>query len=358
LEERQEEGKTFTRPELAVLLAHSKLHLTRHLLRSDVPDDPEGAQYLRDYFPPEVVSRVGENALRGHRLRREIVASQITNALVDIMGAGFVHRACRGTGRSPADVARAWLIASRLTGHRDIMAYLRGAGSGMPLATAYRWIRGLGRVLGRTARWLLTNEREPRPTTEVVAENLQGLSRLREAFPDLVSGEDRRLFEDLVEELQVAGAEEGFARALITLRFLDQLLEILQVHRATGADPLDVARVFYRIGDLFWISWLRQAIFGTAGDDRWEQRAAQGLSDDLTWAHQRLVAAVILLKEGDAPVDSAVELLAREYRPELERYQELVEEIEGEERVRLPALTVAVRELTTLAERLVAPSPS
>jgi glutamate dehydrogenase len=356
LAERQEAGQSFTRPELAVLLAYAKLHLTSHLLRSELPDDPEGRQFLRDYFPPEAVERAGEEVLERHRLRREIVASQVTNALVDIMGAGFVHRIVRGTGRSPADVARAWLIASRLTGHRDIMAYLRNRESGMSPATAYRWLRGLGRVLGRTTRWLLTNERELRPTTEVVEENLQGLSRLREAFPDIVTGEDRRLFEGLVEELQEAGAEEGFARALITLRFLDQLLEILQVHRATGADPLDVARTFYRMGDLFWIPWLRQAVFQAAEDDRWEQRAAQGLSDDLTWAHQRLVGAVIRMKEPDLPVDRGVERMAEERARDLERYHDLLEEIEAEDRASLPSLTVAVRELVTLAERLGAPA--
>jgi len=209
LAERQEAGQAFTRPELAVLLAYAKLHLTSHLLRSDLPDDPEGRQYLRDYFPPMALERTGEEALERHRLRREIVASQMTNAIVDIMGAGFVHRVVRGTGRTPAEVARAWLIASRLTGHRDIMAYLRNRGTGMDPATAYRWIRGLSRVLGRTTRWLLTNERDERPTTAVVEENLQGLSRLREAFPDIVTGEDRRLFESLVEELQVAGRRGG-----------------------------------------------------------------------------------------------------------------------------------------------------
>jgi glutamate dehydrogenase len=352
LTERLDDGLGFTRPELSVLLAYAKLHLTSQLLRSDLPDDPEGRQYLRDYFPREAVERAGEELLEQHRLRREIVASQITNTLVDVMGAAFVHRVVRGTGRTPAEVARAWLIASRLTGHRDIMEYLRDRESGMSPETAYRWIRGLGRVLGRTTRWLLTSGDGERSTTEVVEESLQGLSRLREAFPDIVTGEDRRLFESLVEELQDAGAEEGFARALITLRFLDQLLEILRVHRATGADPLDVARTFYRVGELFWIPWLRQAVFGAAGDDRWEQRAAQSLSDDLTRAHQRLVAAAIQIKEPDTPVDQGIQRLADENEVALRRFHDLLEEISQEEKVGMASVIVAARELSDLGDRL------
>jgi glutamate dehydrogenase len=353
LVERQEEGKSFTRPEVAVLLAYAKLHLTAHILRSDLPDDPAVGQYLRDYFPPAALVEAGDEGLEGHRLRREIVVSQLTNDLVDMMGASFIHRVHRGTGRTVPEIARAWVIASRLIGHRELAGRLRLQKPGLPLFAAYRWLLGLGRVLERTTRWLLNNEEVlARDTSEVVEENLGGLARLREAFPDIVSGEDRRIFNRLVEELHGDGADEGFARSLITLRFLDQLLEILRVHRRTGADPLDAARTFYRVADLFWIPWLRQAIFDGAGDDRWQRRAAQALSDDLTWAHQRLVAAVMRLRRGTDSVESATEQLSSEHRELLDRYLELLREIEADERIGLPALTVAVRELMSLAERV------
>jgi glutamate dehydrogenase len=353
LVERQEEGNSFTRPELAILLAYAKLHLTRQILRSDLPDDPAAQQYLRDYFPPAALAEAGEDALRHHRLRREIVASQVTNDLMDMMGAGFIHRMTRGTGREAQEVAKAWLVASRLIGHRELRMRLGIRESGMPVGTAYRWLRGLGRVLERTSRWILSSEElSSRDATELVEENLGGLARLRTAFPDIVSGEDRRIFERLVEELQGDGADEGFARSLITLRFLDQLLEVLRVHRKTGVDPLDVARTFYRISELFWIPWIRQAIFAAAGDDRWEQRAAQALSDDLTWAHQHLVAAVMGLRSTVDSVDAAVETLTQRHQARFNRYQELVAEVEMEDRIGLPALTVMVRELMALAERV------
>jgi len=256
----------------------------------------------------------------------------------------------RGTGRDAADVARAWLIASRLIGYRELVSRLGVQDSGMAPATAYRWLRGLGRVLERTARWILTNEATERDATDVVEENLSGLARLRHAFPDIVSGEDRRIFQRLVEEIRADGAEEGFARSLITLRFLDQLLEVLRVHRRTGVDPLEVARTFYRVSELYWIPWIRQVIFSAAGDDRWEQRAAQALSDDLTWAHQRFVAAIMGLRSKTDSVEEAVEALTAGHGTRLKRYEDLVSEVESEGRIGLPALTVVVRELMALAE--------
>src|SRR5204863_5589759 len=86
LTERHDAGKTLTRPELCVLLAYSKLWVKAQLLASELPDDPMLESYLVGYFPPAAVAEVGEAKLRGHRLRREIITSQVTNDLVDLMG--------------------------------------------------------------------------------------------------------------------------------------------------------------------------------------------------------------------------------------------------------------------------------
>jgi len=353
LAERSEEGKGFTRPELSVLLAYAKLHLTSHLLQSDLPEDPAARAYLVDYFPKRAVERVGEDRLPGHRLRREIVASQLAGDLVNLMGAGFVHRVSRGVGRTPAEVARAWLVAADLTGRAALMRELRMGRSAMSVAATYRWLRGLSRVLERTTRWLLSDpEFGAVGTQQAMEEHRRGLDRLRVAFPDLVTGEDRRTFERLARDLEVDGAEESTARGLVTLRFLDQLLEILRVHRATGADPLDVARTFYRVSALFWIPWLRDSLFETAADDRWEQRAAQGLAADLTWAHQQIAGRVLRHREAAGSVDGAVEAMSDRGRESIDRYQELIRDVQAEERLTLPTLTVVVRELVALAEEL------
>jgi hypothetical protein len=83
---------------------------------------------------------VGEPEPSEHRLQREIVASQLAGDLVNLMGAGFVHRVSRG-GPPPAEVARAWLVAAELTGHARLMEELRmgrsddAGGGDLPLAS-------------------------------------------------------------------------------------------------------------------------------------------------------------------------------------------------------------------------------
>ena len=351
LDERRERGQTLARPELCILLAYSKLSLMSGLLRSGLPDDPVTESYLLGYFPPAAMVAVGSEHLASHRLRREIIASQLTNDLVDLMGATFVHRLVRDTGRSAEQIARAWLVASRLADHRALLSEMR-AQTAMNSRVTYRWLLGLARVLERTARWVLGNVDADVSPARIVAQNLEGLATLRNSFSEIVTGEDRALFEARVDEIREVGADEAFSQRLITLRFLDQLLEILEIGRETEAGTLDTGRIYYEISEAFHVPWLRRSTFAAAGDDHWEQRAAQVLSADLSRAHRRLVFSAVTKTVGAADPSRATSELLRSHTHEVQRFMDIVEELKGEEAPGLAAVSVTTRELSALADRL------
>ena len=351
LDERRDRGQTLARPELCVLLAYSKLSLMSGLLRSGLPDDPVTESYLLGYFPPAAMVAAGSSCLASHRLRREIIASQLTNDLVDLMGATFVHRLVRDTGRSTDQIARAWLVASRLADHRALLSEM-GAQSAMNTHVTYRWLMGLARVLERTARWVLGNVDADVSPARIVEQNLEGLATLRNSFAEIVTGQDRALFEARVDEIREVGADEAFSQRLITLRFLDQLLEILEIGRETEASTLDTGRIYYEVSEAFHVPWLRRSTFAAAGDDHWEQRAAQVLSADLSRVHRRLVIAVVAKAGSTGDPSKATSGLMRSHAREVERFMDIIEELKGEESPGLAAVSVITRELSALADRL------
>jgi glutamate dehydrogenase len=92
-----------------VLISYSKIDLKEQLLNSLVPDDDYLTRDMETAFPPTLVSKFAE-AMRRHRLKREIVSTQIANDLVNHMGITFVQRLKESTGMSPANVAGAYVI--------------------------------------------------------------------------------------------------------------------------------------------------------------------------------------------------------------------------------------------------------
>jgi glutamate dehydrogenase len=347
LEERRARGESLVRPELAVLLAYSKLSLKRSILENTLPDDPAAAEYLERYFPAAAIEATGREALGTHRLRREVIASQLTNDLVDLMGSTFVARVARETGRQQAEVARAWLIAARLAGARELREMLAAAEGKIAARVVYRWLLGLARVLDRTTRWALENLPADLPTTQIIEEYLPGLTQLRGEFGAVVAGEERELFELRVQELREFAAEAGLAQGLITLRFLDQLLEILSVARQTGVDPLRVGRAYYQASTLLSVSWLRQTLAGLDARNGWDRRAAQVLGDDLGRALHSLVGGLVTATPAGEQVDGVLGRLAE--GPAGTAYREALDEIQGVDRPGLAALLVAVKELQVLA---------
>ena len=350
IQERAAAGLGLTRPTLSVLLAHAKLYAKSQLLSSPLPDDPALEGYLVGYFPPQAVEAAGPERLRGHQLRREIVTTEAVNDLVNLMGSSFLHRVARDTGSDIPSVVRAWVTASAIAGAPEIRTDLQAAEGRFPAATVYRWLSGLARVLEATTHWLLNNVPAEVATTEAIEELRAGLARLRGQFAQMVTGDDRRVFLARLGELQDLGVERTLGERLITLRFLPQLLDILQIGREGGTDPVDTARAYYRVSERFATAELRQVLRAGAGESPWEKRLAQALSDDVARAQRTIVQGVLGDgAAGAAEIEGSLEEFERLRGREVMAYRALLDDLRADEKAPLSGWALAVRVLRGVA---------
>jgi glutamate dehydrogenase len=93
--ERQRRGQALTRPELAVLLAYAKLTLYGDCSTRACRTIPISAASSR-YFPP--AGRALPRRARTHRLRREIIATQLANSMINRGGPSLAVRIGDQTG--------------------------------------------------------------------------------------------------------------------------------------------------------------------------------------------------------------------------------------------------------------------
>ncbi|HZD19954.1 MAG TPA: NAD-glutamate dehydrogenase domain-containing protein, partial [Burkholderiales bacterium] len=105
--ERRRRSQALTRPELSVLLAYAKLSLNHELVQSSVPDDPYLGRELGRYFPAAIAEKFPD-AIEQHRLRREIIATQLANSMINRGGPSLVVRIADQTGASAAQIAAAF----------------------------------------------------------------------------------------------------------------------------------------------------------------------------------------------------------------------------------------------------------
>ncbi|MEX2583473.1 MAG: NAD-glutamate dehydrogenase [Gemmatimonadota bacterium] len=351
LQDRAADGIGLTRPTLCVLLAFAKLQAHSRLLASSLPDDPTAEEYLVTYFPSAAVSAAGLDRLREHRLRREIIATQLVNDLVDLMGASFLQRVARETGQPIEAVVSAWYVASRISGAAEIRQDIAALEGSYPAEVVYRWLFGLARVLERTTRWTLANV-EQSATIGAVTDDLRGgLSRLRAEFGRVVAGEDRALFEERLEELRGLGVERGLAERLITLRFLPQLLDILRIAGDPQRDPIETAEAYYLVSDHLGIGWIHQLLRGMVYEEPWEKRLMQALVADLQRAHRTIGRKVLQSRKGKEPLAECLGAFESAHSRETQVYRDLLLELQSSEQPPLAACAIAVRALLEVSGR-------
>jgi glutamate dehydrogenase len=118
--ERLERHEGLTTPELAVLLAYTKIVLAADLLESDLPDDPFLRTDLFGYFPTPMRQRYRAE-MESHALRRALVVTQVVNDLVNGAGITYFHRLSEETGASAPELVRANFVAREIFGSRGFI---------------------------------------------------------------------------------------------------------------------------------------------------------------------------------------------------------------------------------------------
>ena len=112
-------GKGLTRPELAVILAYAKLTLYADLLEGCGIDDEYLAGELFRYFP-ETLHRSYPEAAGQHRLKREVIATVLANAMINRGGPAFVSELTAATSASPGEIALAYAATRDVYGLTDL----------------------------------------------------------------------------------------------------------------------------------------------------------------------------------------------------------------------------------------------
>jgi glutamate dehydrogenase len=348
LRERHARFAGLTRPELALVVAYTKLDLNQRLQQSALVSEPYLMErYLRPYFPSSIARRFSDE-IPQHRLRRELVATQLVNELVDTMGATFVFELVRDCGAAAEEVVRAWLIASECIGLRAAFQRIKTRCRELMVEAEMRALMALARAGAGATRVVLSG-----PLAALQLE--QAIGRLPSAFADLagqfenfLAGGERERFERYYRELRTAGLAEADAHQLARLDFADHLIEIIRVALELDVPPPRAAEVFFTLAEPIDFSLMENAIRAVDGADRWERRAAQELNEGLLAARLRLTRTLLA---GNHETDRAglLQRLSGLQPDRLQQAQQVLAEVRTLPSIGLAPLLVAVRSVILLS---------
>lgn len=288
LHERQRSGLGFARPELAILMAYSKMGLYRRILETDFPDEPCFQNQLIEYFPTAMQQRFSD-WIKRHPLRREIIATQFTNRVVDLLGMTFVHRKIRDTGASPIQVVRAGLSALEIVGAYDFVKQVNALDGKVSAEAQYDALERLSVAVENVVAWTLLTDVDLSSLSEFIQRYRGPLAELRSQLAELLPPTQLERFHGLCRKAQTMGFPEEVAQVLASLEWVPSGLGVVDTCRQSGISLAVAAQRYFALGERFQLSWLRNTLKSLQIHDKWEQIAVEGLAVELRHVQLQLV---------------------------------------------------------------------
>ncbi len=290
--ERRKRNLALTRPELAVLLAYAKLTLYSELLNSTVPDDPCLGRELERYFP-KVMSERFPDALQAHRLRREIIATQLTNSMINRGGATLIVRIADQTGASAASIAAAF---AAVRNSYDLVALngeidgLDNKISGKVQLDLYAAVQDL--LLDRLV-WFLRNVDLKQGLEKLITHYRDGIAQVDAALDSALSKSAATARAARAEGLIKAGVPDPLARRMAGLAALKAAPDIVLVADRAGKPVGEVAATYFATESFFQLDRVTHAAAGIAVSDYFDRLALDRALDSIGDAERRLTAAMV-----------------------------------------------------------------
>lgn len=340
-------GRGLSQPELAVLLAYTKITAADELIQTTLPDDDYLRGLLHAYFPEALRKKFPEQ-IDGHALRREIVTTVLVNDTVNTGGSTFLHRLREETGASLEEIVRAQLAAREIFGLSKVWDAVEALDNVVAADVQTRIRLHSRRLVERGTRWLLNNRPQPLQLAETIDFFRQGVAEVWTELPKLLRGSDQEWYQSIRDELTGAGVPDELAQRVAGFSSAFPSLDIVAIADRTGKDPMAVAEVYYDLADRLRITQLMDRIIELPRADRWQSMARASIREDLYAAHAALTADVLAAGNGEDTPEQRFKAWEEKNAAILSRSRTTLDEIQSSDAFDLANLSVAMRTMRTL----------
>lgn len=288
---RHSSGKGLTRPEISVVLAYSKLRLYERLLSSDLPDENYYEADLIRYFPKQLQTKYLEE-IKTHPLRREIIATAVTNSIINRIGGSMFYRLCEDSGLSESDAARAYTAAREVFDLRELWNGISELKNAAPEIRKELFLE-IQSLVERTSIWFMRNMPSPIKVAHVIDDYRQGVQILTKNLTNILPASQKQLFDARYTRHKEAKVTDSLARNIAGFDYLSAACDIVQVARSSKLPVELVGRIYFEIGFRINLSWMRQVIRHITPHSYWQRVSAKTLVDDIYDQQKCLTVEVI-----------------------------------------------------------------
>jgi glutamate dehydrogenase len=259
------------------LLSSTKLVLQDAIEASTLPEDAGLENALIASFPP-AMQRTYAAQIKSHRLRREMIATELANRIVNRLGLLAPFELAEEESVPLDYVASAFVAADGLFDVRSVWRSIESAAMPEPARIAL-FERSAIAMRGQMADLLRLGAGKRAPS-DLIQELSGGIAELRGGRDILLAGEAREQSVKMREQFVAASAPVKIAEAVAGLFELDGSAGLAKLARDASISPTKLTGAFGTLGVELGLDWAQSAAALMEPSDVWERLLVAGLARD------------------------------------------------------------------------------
>jgi len=350
LEERTAKQQYLTRPEISTVTSYMKMYLKQVLVDADYIDDSYLEKYLHDAFPASL-ARKYRAELSKHPLRRELVATQLANFVVNLVGPSFIYRMVESTGASANDVVKAAVMAKDIFDIEKYWLLIEALDYKVSADTQAVMMTRLTRLLRRATRWLLRHQDSELGFAEAQSLFTGKIKAVRKMFPQKLPPDFQDMYAEKFTGLIADAVPEDLALEITRCEFLFPATSFIDISQTRDEKLATVVEVYYAVGEELQLNWLGKMINQLRVSNNWQALARESYLDDLAWQQRILTANIVGASDRSGSAASKVRRWSEESAASLSRAKQMLEFLRAEIDPDYAMFSVVLRELQALAQQ-------
>ncbi len=288
---RSSTGEKMTRPELAVLLSYGKMMVSNELTNSKLADEEFFEPLLISYFPKFMQTKFKEEIL-SHHLKREIIITMIANKMVNELGGATINMIQTDTGALMCDIVRSYAIVSAIFDLDNLWKQVEDSSADLSSDIQIEMFTDLGKVLRRGISWFIKNLDHPIAISSAISFYAEPAKKINALIGTLILGNSKTKLETKTNYYINHNAKPDLAKKISLLDSLISIFDIIFVSDKTKIIDIEIAKLYFEVGDRFNIDWLRKACEKQINDSYWNKLSIQAIKDDLYDKQRRLLIKI------------------------------------------------------------------
>ncbi len=284
-------GKGLPRNLLAVLVAHTKMDLYERVLASRIPDLPLFQPFLVSYFPAAAAHKYKEQVAK-HHLRREIIATVATNAIINQAGCTLLVQLCKETSAPLDELVVRYFMIDELLGGREIRAAIHGADYKVAAADQYAALMSFEEVHRSLLRWWIWNESSWKLGPDEAAKAKPKFEAATEALVAALEPAHRLTYEARMQDLTMRGFGSEVSTTLARGPMLREAFALLAAVRDTKVSLDAAAPALHRVGRELHVDAFDEILSTQVPANPWERRFFSSLEREASSVRQLAISRI------------------------------------------------------------------